>query len=120
MSWTKEDYPESMKNLPTETRNKAIEIANALLDEDYAEGRAIAIAISQAEKMNDSSDELPYHIVPHNDEWAIKRENATRVTEVFSTKEKALNKARDLVKEKNVQLTIHRRDGTFERVQYTN
>ncbi|MBM7605597.1 uncharacterized protein YdaT [Metabacillus crassostreae] len=120
MSWTKSDYPESMKNLSTETRNKAIEIANALLDDNYEEGRAISIAISQAEKMNTSNEELPYHIVPHNDEWAIKRENATRATEVFSTKEKALDKARDLVKNKNVQLTIHRQDGTIEKVQYAN
>jgi uncharacterized protein YdaT len=33
MPWTKTDYPNSMKNLPTAVRNKAIEIANALLEE---------------------------------------------------------------------------------------
>ncbi len=48
MPWSENDYPSSMKNLPKRVRNKAIEIANALLEEGYEEGRAIAIAISQA------------------------------------------------------------------------
>jgi len=48
MPWNNHDYPDSMKNLPVEVRNKAIEIANALLEEGYEEGRSIAIAISQA------------------------------------------------------------------------
>lgn len=48
MPWTNEDYPVSMKNLPATVRNKAIEIANALLEEGYDEGRAIAISITQA------------------------------------------------------------------------
>jgi hypothetical protein len=33
MPWTKTDYPNSMKNLLAAVRNKAIEIANALLEE---------------------------------------------------------------------------------------
>ena len=49
MPWTKKDYPVSMKNLPDATRNKAIEIANALLEEkNIDEGIAIATAISRA------------------------------------------------------------------------
>ena len=49
MPWTKNDYPNSMKNLPDEVRNKAIEIGNALLDEkNMDEGIAIATAISRA------------------------------------------------------------------------
>ena len=43
MPWTKRDYPVSMKNLPGEVRNKAIEIANALLEEKNMDER-IAIA----------------------------------------------------------------------------
>jgi len=49
MPWTKKDYPNSMKNLPAAVRNKAVEIANALLDErNMDEGIAIATAISRA------------------------------------------------------------------------
>lgn len=53
MPWTKTKYPPSMKNLNAKVRNKAVEIANSLLDEGYAEGRAIAIATAQAEKWAD-------------------------------------------------------------------
>jgi uncharacterized protein YdaT len=45
-----------MSNLPFEIRVKAIEIANALLEEGYEEARAIRIAIAKAK------------------EWAAKRE----------------------------------------------
>ncbi len=49
MPWTKTDYPVSMKNLPKEVRDKAIEIANALLEErKMDEGIAIATAIIRA------------------------------------------------------------------------
>ncbi len=50
MPWTEDDYPVSMKNLTPEVRQKAIEIANALLAQGYAEGRAIAIGTKQAEE----------------------------------------------------------------------
>lgn len=50
MPWTKKDYPDSMKNLDTKVRNKAIDIANAILEEDKHkdEGIVIATAISRA------------------------------------------------------------------------
>ncbi|MCE0724037.1 MULTISPECIES: DUF2188 domain-containing protein [Legionella] len=50
MPWSKSDYPDAMKNLSSSTREKAIEIANALLKEGYEEGRAISIAIDRAKK----------------------------------------------------------------------
>ncbi|KRN93215.1 hypothetical protein [Pediococcus stilesii] len=57
MPWSKNDYPDSMKNLSEKVRNKAIEIVNALLDEGYKEERAIPIGISQAEKWADNQKE---------------------------------------------------------------
>jgi uncharacterized protein YdaT len=48
MPWTLERYPPAMRRLPPLVRAKAIEIANALLDEGYDEGRAIRIGIAQA------------------------------------------------------------------------
>ncbi len=50
MPWTKNDYPPSMKNLMAPVREKAVEIANALLEDGYEEGRAIAIATAKAEE----------------------------------------------------------------------
>lgn len=50
MPWTKNDYPVSLKNFMAPVRNKAIDIANALLNEGAEEDRAIAIATSRAEE----------------------------------------------------------------------
>ncbi len=51
MPWTKKDYPNAMKNLPAVVRHKAIEIANAILEEGkLEEGAVIAIAISKAKE----------------------------------------------------------------------
>ena len=60
MPWTKDNYPDSMKNLPSHVREKAVEIANALLEErKMEEGIAIATAISRAK------------------EWAAKRNKSS-------------------------------------------
>lgn len=50
MPWSMKDYPQSLKNLEEPVRKKAIEIANAMVDEGYEEGRAIPIATSQAKE----------------------------------------------------------------------
>lgn len=50
MPWSKNDYPPAMKNLDEDVRMKAIEIANALLDDGNDEGKAIPIAIDTAKK----------------------------------------------------------------------
>ena len=50
MPWTSTWYPSSMKNLPPPVREKAIEIANALLEQGYDEGKAIRIAIAKAKE----------------------------------------------------------------------
>lgn len=56
MPWDKNDYPESLKNFMAPVRNKAVEIANALLEEGYQEGQAIAIATSQAKEWAQTHD----------------------------------------------------------------
>ncbi len=56
MPWTKNDYPDSLKNFTAEVRNKAIEIANALLEDGYEEDRAISIATAQAKEWAENRD----------------------------------------------------------------
>jgi len=48
MPWTAERYPPSMRRLAPPVREKAIEIANALLAEGCDEGKAIRVAIARA------------------------------------------------------------------------
>jgi uncharacterized protein YdaT len=50
MPWNESHFPRSMANLPPPVRAKAIEIANALLEQGYEEGKAIRIAIAQAKR----------------------------------------------------------------------
>lgn len=57
MPWNKHDYPVSMKNLKPRIRHKAIEIANALLEDGYEEGRAIPIATAKAEEWDENHPE---------------------------------------------------------------
>jgi uncharacterized protein YdaT len=55
MPWNEVYYPKSMRNLPREVRLKAIEIANALLEDGYDEGTAIRIAIAKAKERAEHS-----------------------------------------------------------------
>jgi len=58
--WTLERYPASMKHLPPLVREKAIEIANALLDEGHPEGRAIRIGIARAKEWGERRGLIDY------------------------------------------------------------
>lgn len=137
MPWTKKDYPASMKNLPKEIREKAIEIANALLDErDMDEGIAIATAVSRAKdwavnrgKSAKSKGGRPTdikehgedrYVIPYEDgQWAIKEEGSEDVEEVFQRKSDAVKQARKEAKEANASLTIQKRSGRVQqRISY--
>jgi uncharacterized protein YdaT len=50
MPWNPERYPPAMRHLSPPMRQKAIEIANALLAQGYDEGKAIRIAIAKAKE----------------------------------------------------------------------
>ena len=139
MPWTKNDYPDAMKNLPREVREKSIEIANALLDEkNMDEGIAIATAISRAkdwaanrgkETESQSSDsrttDVKEHgedryVIPHQEhQWAIKNEGSERVEKIFTNKMEAVQQARKEARQANASLTIQKRDGRVQqRISY--
>lgn len=131
MPWDKNDYPSSLKNFDEATRNKAIEIANAMIEEGYDEDRAIPIATDQAkewadgaskdekdEMKNVSNSTLKDHeedendtdldlldndvlVKPHEDGWAAQTVGAERADQVFDKKEMRLNEQRKLPKIKN-------------------
>ncbi|CAG9165994.1 hypothetical protein LMG23992_00661 [Cupriavidus laharis] len=62
MPWNSGYFPASMKNLAPMVREKAIEIANALLAQGYGEGMAIRIAVAQAHRWAAGHAEEP---APH-------------------------------------------------------
>ncbi|MCU0898606.1 MAG: hypothetical protein MUC55_14080 [Burkholderiales bacterium] len=50
MPWNETRYPAAMNGLPPAVRAKAIEIANALLEEGCDDGKAIRIGIAKAKE----------------------------------------------------------------------
>ncbi len=48
MPWSEDRYPPAMAHLPPVVRAKAVEIANALLQEGHDEGFCIRVAIARA------------------------------------------------------------------------
>ncbi|MYL30230.1 DUF2188 domain-containing protein [Halobacillus halophilus] len=146
MPWDTEDYPSSLKNLDEVVRKKAIDIANAMLDEGYEEGRAIPIAIEQAKEWRDNAGEKELrevkeisdkalrsrdadqndrdarpelmekgeHVLPHENGWAVKAEDAEKPSNVFERKQEAVHRAEEIAENKETQVIIHKKDGSIQ------
>lgn len=147
MPWTLNDYPSSMKNLPHATKKKAIDIANAMIDEGYKEGRAIPIATEQAKewRKNASQREINQyeksgkpterskkgqkyennperleegeHVVAQENGWAVKSSGAKQASNVYETKDKAVKRAKEIAKNKGTSVTIYKQDGSVQEKQ---
>jgi uncharacterized protein YdaT len=51
------------------------------------------------------------HVVPHQDMWAVKGEGNERATSVHGTQQRAIDAARDIARNQQAELVIHRPDG---------
>ena len=119
MPWTKQDYPDSFKNLDDDVRNKAIEIANALLKEKYEESRAIPIAISKArEYVHGGEARDTYEVKTKNDEWVLLKKGETTPIFTADAKEDLLDKAKPYVNDYDGILNIYHVDGSLEDTLY--
>ncbi len=54
------------------------------------------------------------HVVPHEDGWATRKEQAERAGGVYDSKADALERAREQAKRERVEVVIHRKDGTIQ------
>lgn len=121
MPWTKTDYPDSMKHLDSDVRNKAIEMANAMLEDGMEEGRAISIATSKARDFVNGSDDSSrphYEVKAQNDAWILMKKNGERSLMKEETKEVLLEKAKSYVNDHDGILTIYQEDGDEEQTLY--
>lgn len=120
MPWDKNDYPASFKNLEPNVKAKAIEIANALLEENYNESRAISIAMTKArEAIHHDDNNRPTYLVKHReDDWAFSKQDEKKAIFVESTKENLLEKAKPYVNEQNGILKVYQEDGSLENTLY--
>ena len=135
MPWNMNDYPASMKNLDPLIRKKAIDIANALLDDGYPDDRAIPIATSQAEKWYDNASaaekkdfqkaKAPQKnakklmnadvlVKYQEDHWIVISEKASQASDTFDKKEQAVERAKEIAKNKNSSVKVYKQDGTLQ------
>lgn len=52
-----------------------------------------------------------YHVVPHAEGWAVKREGNDRATSVHSTQADAIGSAKQHAKNNQTEVVIHRPNG---------
>ena len=51
------------------------------------------------------------HVVPHEDDWAVKGEGNQRATSVHNTQQQAIDAAREIARNQQSELIIHRPNG---------
>ncbi len=138
MPWTKSDYPDSMKNLNEYTRLKAIDIANAMVEDGYEEKRAIPIAINQAkewyedasnkEKSDLKEKDITDHkkdenssvglkdedvIVEYSEEdksWRVISKGAKRADSLHNTKKEAVKRAEEIIEYRDAKIIKKKKD----------
>lgn len=55
-----------------------------------------------------------YHVVPQGEQWAVKKKGAQRASDVLDTKQEAVDRGRELAKDNEGSLRIHKKDGTIQ------
>lgn len=139
MPWTENNYPQSWKNFDVNTRRKAIEISNAMLEDGYKEEDLIPIATAQAKKWaQDATDYEKSQLrhadlsapedgqdsngpdlidndvhVQYNDDkklWVVKTEGAMRAAGTFDTKAEAKKRAQEIAQNRGTKVIEHLKD----------
>jgi len=128
MPYTKDNYPNTMKNLNEEVRKKAIEILNKLLEDknmdesiaiptsisrakDWAANRSIDFNHTQADEKKHGND---LYVMPRENKWIIKKEKSARASFTFSTKKDAIDKASEMAQDSHVNVTIYGTEGKIQ------
>lgn len=52
-----------------------------------------------------------HHVVPHDDQWALRRSGSDRVSGVFNTQQEAIDAGRTISRNQGTELFIHRPNG---------
>jgi uncharacterized protein YdaT len=59
------------------------------------------------------------HVVPYQEDWAVRREGNKRITSKHRKQSTAINKAKRVAKKRKADVIIHRQDGTIrDRINY--
>jgi hypothetical protein len=125
MLYTYNKFPASFAHLRLEERNKAIEMANTLLEEGYSEQMAQTIAVSNAKqwtyyfhnealagKLN-----MNVHLIPNPLGWALISEDISTIIFICPDKAEALVKSRAYAKNDKCKLFIHSEEGRIQDIE---
>ena len=59
------------------------------------------------------------HVVPYEEDWAVRREGNKRITSKHRKQCTAINKAKAIARKRKADVIIHRADGTIrDRINY--
>jgi hypothetical protein len=99
-------------------RERAIEIASALIDEGYDENNAMFVAIAQArhwaENSADQNRDQNLHVIPHPQGWALRRPLSDPSIFIFPTRDEACEYAYDMAEQDGTLVMIHDASGQIE------
>ena len=101
MPWYNGNYPPSYKNQPADLREKAVEIANQLLEQGTDEGIAIATGLKRArlffkKKQSNMSADKKYIEAFHDyQEFMLKKRQYAKAVHVFHDQTAAYNEIVD-------------------------
>jgi len=141
MAFDRRNYPNSMKNLDKVIRDKAIDIANAMLEDGYDEDNAIPIAIAQAkdwasdarkdEKDQIRKKDLKNHKksdgkngarlqdadveVSYNhdkEKWQVKSKGADQVEGYYDKKQTAKKRAEEIAENRESKVITKTKEGS--------
>lgn len=120
MPYTKNDFPDAMKNLSETVRHKAIEITNRLLEDNYEEGRAISIGIAQAKEWYENrgesvSSDITHHLLPQDKGWVLK-DSKDKIVSEYERKDEAMQAIKERSDREAIKVMIHDSDGKFQKV----
>lgn len=124
MKYSKSEYPEKMKKLPANVRNKAIEILNAMLiaDTKLDLKYATALSIKRAKdwvnknKKHTSHSAAKYYVIPYKSGWGVKSDLKSPVTYFFNRLDRTIEAARYMAFKNHADLVITRKNGKVEKI----
>jgi uncharacterized protein YdaT len=103
-------------------KNTAMDVADTLLDEGQRLTEAAAAALARARTWSRREDRLDsdgcdrgtLHLIPYGDNWAVRREGDRRCSEIYGSRDGALERGRELARRESGVLVVHRPSGEVE------
>ena len=111
--------PDELRTLTDDVRRRAVDAANALVDQGYKVPVAVSMAAERARNWSGLGT-VAHHVVPHGDGWAVIKADAERASAILPTKDEAVARGREIARNQHGKLVIHGQDGLVQdTVNYT-